>query len=275
LAKKYGGAVRLLVAQQPSTSKKRDSSNLSDDGNNDEVWFNLRPEERNSGDFSFVSNKFDPHAALAISEPVMVQRNSWLTECSRLDTVGQFALHLPKGDPQRVEPAKSRKRPPPSSIDSGSAIKTARDLHPFESVSQTIEVGPLARLHVFRRQRVRIVIRYVNAIRGILTGTLVAFDKHMNMILRDVEEIYSMRPTDSERSNVDTELDRQQKLAGKIACDKGEWFGRKRQMKNLLVRGDSVVLLSKADQEKRTTKSRFSKKRNSIDPKQDRDAAKS
>jgi small nuclear ribonucleoprotein (snRNP)-like protein len=203
----------------------------------------------------------------------MMQRNPWLTECSRLDTVGQFALHLPKGDPLRIEPAKSRKRPPPPSIDGGSASKTASDLHPFDSVSQTIDVGPLARLHHFRRQRVRIVIRYVNAIRGILTGILVAFDKHMNMILRDVEEIYSMRPSDSGRSNIETELDRRQKLAGQIAHCKGEWFGRKRRMKHLLVRGDSVVLISKADQEKKTTKSRFSKKGNKIDPKQDGDTA--
>lgn len=267
LAKKYGAAVRLLVAQQPSAiQNEQNSSDFPDGEDLDESWYAPRPAERNSGDVGFVSNRFDPHAALSMHETSMIERNPWLKECSKLDTVGQFALHLPRGDPLRIDPAKSRKRQLTHRIEGGPSIKAARDLHPFDSVSQTIEVGPLSRLHHFRRHRVRIVVRYVNAIRGILTGFLVAFDKHMNMILRDVEEEYSMRPSEPESSNMEIELGRRQKLAGKIPSSEGDWFGRRRRMKHLLVRGDNVVLISKADQEKKTTTSRFFKKMCKIDP---------
>jgi len=53
--------------------------------------------------------------------------------------------------------------------------------------------GPLSVLHSMhvQRQRVRVMVRYVDCIRGALTGYVLAFDKQMNMILRDVDEVYT------------------------------------------------------------------------------------
>ena len=273
LAKKYGDTVRLLVAQPRAefVGNRRGDETVSKttEGDDDrgESWYELRLEERNSLDINFVSNRFDPIAALEAPEMVMVEKNPWLKDCSRLDTVAQFALHLPPGDPQRVEPVVSRKRP--LSNTGGEVIakckKTPSELHPFEAIAQCVQGGPLSRLQCFRKQRVRIVIRYVNAIRGELYGILVAFDKHMNMILRDAEEIYSMRPVDRELSNVEMELDRRRQLADEnCLCTDGTWYGKKRRMKHLLVRGDNVVSISISDQEKKVTKSRYVVKRTEV-----------
>ena len=188
----------------------------------------------------------------------MIQANPWLLSSPRLDTVGQFALILPHSDPQRIHSTNTRNRSAHSGKPYSKDATARHELHPFDSVSQAT-MGPLSRLQGFRGQRVKIIVRYVNAIRGTLTGRLISFDKHMNMIVEDVEEIYSMRPADEDKFNVQTEVYRRDKLSGKIACEEGEWFGRKRWMKNLLVRGDNVVAISKADQGREISQSRYNK----------------
>lgn len=292
LAKKYGTTIRLLVAKPQSVRRRSDETTRRDnsgsyeeelgDDHQTESCYELRPEERTSGDIRFESNRFNPMAALEASEFSMMEQNPILKDCLRLDTVAQFALHLPNGDPQRVEPTIStgrRKRSLDRTQEQEEGIlqnntnkKGRSDLHLFEKIVQSVPTnGPLRRLEHFRKQRIRIVIRYVNAIRGELYGILIVFDKHMNMILRDVEEIYSMRPisVNGEHSNVEMEKYRRTKLRATVSEDdsnisstieggRREWYGRKRRMKHLLVRGDNVVSISLADQEKKdVTTSRY------------------
>jgi len=53
--------------------------------------------------------------------------------------------------------------------------------------------GPLALLTSFFKQRVRVrvVIRGAAGVRGYCTGYMLAFDKHFNLVLQDVSEVYS------------------------------------------------------------------------------------
>lgn len=266
LAKKYGVAVRLMVAADPSAadSATKDQQKFRQSGEKrQESWYMLRQDERGSGNLSFTAVGFDPEATLAAREGAIVSRNSWIENSPRLDTVAQFALHLPSNDPQRKEPFNSRKRPAEVAT-AVQAEKKTRQSHPFDDIAASNDTGPLARLQTFRRQRVRLVIRYVNAIRGILTGTLVAFDKHMNMILRDVEEEYSQRPTDRGLvSNVEQESKRRQDIdegVGEGSLNRDEGNLKRRKMKQLLVRGDNVVMVSIASEAKSVQKSRYIKR---------------
>jgi small nuclear ribonucleoprotein (snRNP)-like protein len=217
-----------------------------------------------------------------------------------LDNIEKFVTYLPEGDPLRRNPRdiilrnnnnNNRKRNTTAGSDDTAPNTTPQqkkkigELNPLDAIMEqhACAGGPISSvLYKLRKKRVRIVVRYVNAIRGTITGTLLAFDKHMNMMLRDVEEIYSPRPIDleNEKSNVDLELERRHKIdtaevmaavattsthhddGGDNGDDDddtgpGNWNVKKRTMKQLLVRGDMVVSIYEADQEKKIVKSRY------------------
>jgi Small nuclear ribonucleoprotein (snRNP) homolog len=124
--------------------------------------------------------------------------------------------------------------------------------------------GPLSLLHSIhvKRQRVRVTIRYVDCMRGILTGYLIAFDKHMNMLLRDVDEVYTSRITKvlegEDMTKSELELERRkcieyamvkEKTSSCFAVNRRVKVG-KRHLPQILVRGDNVVSIWRADTEK-------------------------
>ena len=274
-----------------------------------------------------LSSEFDPFEVLKpyVSVKVMLRANPWMEGSSSiLDNVGKCATLLPEDDPLRRDShhqLQLRKHAAAAAASSGTMMHASRsaessctnkdtttkrgnkdakkgprnDIHPFEAIASHLDSGPHSLLFRLReeRKRVRIVVRYVNMVRGTLSGTLIAFDKHMNMILRDVEEVYSPRLIDEEhdKSNLDLELERQRRvrisIEGKPPRDDdndndnddeslfdksgeqhqssqqpGTWNVRRRQMKQLMVRGDMVVSIYEADQENRTvTTSRYHHKR--------------
>lgn len=61
--------------------------------------------------------------------------------------------------------------------------------------SRAPKEGPFSILHACRasQMRVRVMTRHGRGIRGVCTGVVVAFDKHLNLLLRDVEEDYTVR----------------------------------------------------------------------------------
>lgn len=167
-----------------------------------------------------------------------------------------------------------------------------KPLGSFAAIASHHETGPLSVLHkaFVQRDRVRVLIRYVNGIRGTLTGTLIAFDKHFNLILRDVEEMYSRRQVtnDDNHDDVDNngsrlsnaEMEVQRRIQGLASFhdsnrhfksrDSGEgdnnqhsaapapdpaaaaatWSCRQRSMRQIMVRGDNVVSVYRADMER-------------------------
>jgi len=111
-------------------------------------------------------------------------------------------------------------------------------------------------MHV-QRQRVRVMVRYVDCIRGTLTGYVLAFNKHMNMILRDVDEVFTPRVSKifegMELSKCELEQKRRvcveefEACGGKDTktCTDAESLVKvgKRHLHQSLVRGDNVVSL--------------------------------
>ncbi|CAM9323696.1 unnamed protein product, partial [Discosporangium mesarthrocarpum] len=54
-------------------------------------------------------------------------------------------------------------------------------------------IGPYSLLHRLHKEKrySSVMVRRVNSIRGTCTGLIRAFDKHMNILLADVTEVYT------------------------------------------------------------------------------------
>ena len=289
LAKKYGSTVRLLLAESAAPSKASSDNSrqqqqlLASQQVKDEAWFQLMPQQQGSGILDFTSDKFDPLAALQESEERVRKENEWVGHCPRLNHIDQFRSYLPPTDPlyRNVVVTASKK-----TDDSNKSAPPKKKLGPFATVAENHRQGPFSMLYKLfeKRQRIRILVRYVNGIRGTLTGYLVAYDKHFNMILRDVDEVYCPRPNTNDYSkndaindmenendnreegelkateqvvpsNLELELGRRTKALAQTTKKNSshknskDWSLRQRHMQQILVRGDNVVMVYKAENE--------------------------
>jgi len=243
LARKYGFRVKLLLAD--GKHKKKAASTVT---RFDESWFEV-PEER-TGVISFCSNEFDPFSLLNASETKVRESNSFLDAHSIqcLDNTQQFAQFLPFEDPLHCRGLGADKV---STVQKRSPPRRMKSFHPFVQIARSLQPGPFAVLQNLHQQRVCVITRYVNAIRGSLTGTLIAFDKHLNLVLLDVEETYTCRPTGSgTTTNIQIEVERRRKIS---ESESPSIFTavKRRRMKQIMIRGDGVVSLYKDPQRMR------------------------
>jgi len=344
LAKKYGTTVRLLLAkgnddmnnnnnndnsrrmvQQAASASSKSINNNNALPQRDESWFQLSPsshQQNNSGVLDMTNPNFDPLAALRESKALVIQSNPWISKCPILNYTDKFRSLLPTNDPlYRPEITSSnttKKRKGTTNNNDNSNNNDDNDdsdrprskkLGVFAALAEQCKTGPFLVLHTLlseRHHRIRVVIRYVNGVRGTLTGYLIAYDKHFNMILRDVDEVYCPRNTDVDvaeeneksvesdatsdvkndkqeenqstgteakkaatttaiaiatattipPSNTEIEMKRrtealmQTRQKRPNSGDKPEWKVRQRHMKKLMVRGDNVVLVYKAESER-------------------------
>lgn len=151
------------------------------------------------------------------------------------------AMAAPARQPRSKEAAEAaeRARARTSVVAARSAARAQRS-NPIEEVAARVREGPLALLRraYAARARVRVVTRHGRGVRGVAEGTLAAFDKHMNMVLRDVEEAYTVLLRGVER------------LVGPPGCGHTRCAPkqerRTRRLRQAFLRGDSVVLVSAA-----------------------------
>lgn len=222
-----------------------------------EVWFELTDEERNSGVIDFTSDRFDPVAAL-YAEPSLIVPARYLKDSLFFDNIAKSRVLLPDFDPQRIDPAVQTKVAGKELESTAKAAATSEGtkekiLPILSEIASQYRTGPLSVLYrcFAERKRIKVLVRYVDCIRGTLTGYIVGFDKHFNIILRDADEVYTPKNLYNlmtkkyndandrlSQSNLDMEVQRRKALKH----PKQEHVTR-RHCKQLLIRGDSVVMV--------------------------------
>eukprot|EP01117_Protostelium_nocturnum_P011642 TRINITY_DN4235_c0_g1_i1.p1 TRINITY_DN4235_c0_g1~~TRINITY_DN4235_c0_g1_i1.p1 ORF type:complete len:240 (+),score=84.14 TRINITY_DN4235_c0_g1_i1:60-779(+) len=98
-----------------------------------------------------------------------------------------------------------------------------------------LDIGPLGMLHnlLTSKSRVKVLIRRVADVRGFCVGTLLAFDKHFNLVLSDVhEEYYTHQWVPIEEKN-EGEKKKYEKVSTKHT----------KEYRQLFIKGDNVILV--------------------------------
>ena len=107
-------------------------------------------------------------------------------------------------------------------------------------MANKLKEGPLSLLAECYRtqQRVKVVTRHISGVRGWCTGRLQGFDKYINLVLKDVEEQYTVLVS-ANRTIVGKD--------GKEKLRQGRrQEHRKRKLGQIFVLGSAVVTVSKA-----------------------------
>jgi small nuclear ribonucleoprotein (snRNP)-like protein len=250
LHKKYGTQVLLqLTEETQSTPTTNEPPNSASDSQQQytEEWYELRPQERDSGVINFTSNCFDPAAALQQPLHVVTEANTSAFALSqqRLERVDQCRPYLPTCDPQYRAAAATIRRDAP--------VLPRASASCWESTAMPSYAILYQAMH--SHQKIRVLVRYVDGMRGTITGKLMAYDKHFNLLLQRAQETFSPRsPVHHEDAPGVRPMDREiaRRLAGK---------SQRRSLSQVLVRGDSVVLVYWAAEEQSSQRGAVSRYR--------------
>ena len=263
LCKKYGNAVRLRLISVSDGSPSSSTSPNNKHGNiakMEESWYELNSNQESSGVVDFTSPDFDPITTLSLETSVILEQNPFIKDSPLLDNLSRLEPYLPDCDPLKRNQIQKKRNNTNVAINSvTNAQQRKRKLPIMSSIVETYEgSGPLSLLYTIhnKKQRIRVMIRYSDSIRSTLTGYLLTFDKHMNMILRDVDEVYTPRVTKvyegMDFSKAELEIKRRTSICHGDLESKEIRLVRvkQRHFQQLLVRGDNVVMVWRASAER-------------------------
>lgn len=195
-------------------------------------------------ELDFCSKSFEPYKALRSARIDPPIRNA-----RPLDNILKCRIYLQNSHPLSGLLDESMRQPhsvkvPVGQVGSSAVVKhrTASMRRGNSSTKPNIiedmmncvdEKGPLAWLAAKAKTGavIRVVTRHRRGIRGVAVGSLIAFDKHVNLVLRNVEERYTVRLLHEKKESSGT-------CRRRPVLEK-----RRRSLPNLLLMGKSVVLL--------------------------------
>mmetsp|Transcript_26478 Transcript_26478/g.57767 ORF Transcript_26478/g.57767 Transcript_26478/m.57767 type:complete len:264 (-) Transcript_26478:34-825(-) len=228
-------------------------------------------EKKSSDDpaLDFLSEQFDAEKALATPglEPP--------DPCVRpLDNVSKCRHILPPDLPESLANMVSKKSSEEARQKTASFKERAARLAQrvqdsctmsLDRVIEYVKPGPLRLMSTWLEQgrRVRVVTRHARGVRGTATGVLTAYDRYMNVILRDVYEEYTVRVRVARVKQVPIirpctgSVDDNPVEAGETGeavsmrekvrwCHKQEH--RSRTLGQIMIKGDNIVVISLEEQ---------------------------
>ncbi|MCO5584457.1 hypothetical protein L7F22_038385 [Adiantum nelumboides] len=153
-------------------------------------------------ELSTMTVDFDPlqalHARDLLPPNPRVRPLDNLSSCRRIlpEAVPESIINAPAKAPRSVESIQAQERAKAhKSVLLQKAAERERQVKIFDKIAEKLKQGPLSLLvECYQRKlRIKVWTRHTHGVRGTLTGSLIAFDKHINLVLRDIDEEYSVR----------------------------------------------------------------------------------
>lgn len=164
-------------------------------------------EQHNPADLrlDLTSPEFDAELALHTADVQLP-----VPDAPVLDNISRCAGMLQQDDSQKPQQRQQQESGPSAqeaqakkakaaalkqrALQAASRAEASVKLGSLLAIMDAAAVGPLAVLAKWHasQQRIYVVTRHASGVRGRAVGTLVAFDKYLNLLLRDVEETYTV-----------------------------------------------------------------------------------
>lgn len=167
----------------------------------------------------FRSSLFDPLKALKTKNIVLP-----CEDVQPLDNIAAFRKFLPKDDENYVKVKSKPKQDEKKKPNVENKRNKSKWVSPITQMIEKLNHGPTNMLYQCwkEKKRVSVKIRSVNQIHSICEGDIIAFDKHMNLILQNVNETIMSQEDNS-------------------------IITKKRQIPQLFIKGDNVVIVTRSE----------------------------
>ncbi|KAH7294044.1 hypothetical protein KP509_28G054000 [Ceratopteris richardii] len=246
-----------------------------------------------SGSIDFFSADFNPLKALSTKDLAppnpRVRPLDNLSACRRIlpKEVPESIINAPAKAPRSAESilAQERAKAHKSNL-LKKAVERERQTKILDKIAEKAKEGPIGLLAECyqKKSKVKVWTRHTHGVRGTLTGFIIAFDKHLNLVLRDIDEEYSVRRwvprlvrrrgRSCKNQQVEEDLHRQPSLHASVQLPEGtsqsvdsktdgdneiddltsqmkelrifpKLEHRRRHLKQVFLRGDSVIIIQK------------------------------